>query len=413
VLDNAVLSQVGQRSGRDVPRETGARAIPDRPDLPARPGTHGPAQNAAGAPGGRRGKWLRVLILGLLLVTPLSCGGWYGWHWYNVGRFWIKTDDAYTQADSVTVSAQVGGTIADLFVTDNQRIRRGDVIARIDDRSYHAALDQARADVDMQIKNERSIEAQIGRQQSVIRQMQADIASVRAQLAFAEQQQARYAALSRTGSGTKERAQQADSDLQVQQANLARSEANLLASRRQLDVLTAQREQAAAAIERARAVQEQAEINLGYTTITAPRDGVVGDRAVRVGQLVQPGTRLLTLVPVDEVYVVANYKETQLEFIRKGQTVELAVDGYPHAKIAGRIDSVAPGSGAQFALLPPENATGNFTKIVQRVPVKIVLDPQSPLHDRLRPGLSVVSSVDVKAAERAAPKVAVREEREP
>jgi membrane fusion protein (multidrug efflux system) len=364
---------------------------------PREPGAPPPlAQPDAATPTKGNGKRKRLAVLAALLLAGLSTGGWYGWHWYTVGRFTIETDDAYIQADNVAVSPQVAGYISELLVSDNQPVRKGDVIARIDDRLYRAAVAQARAALDIQVANAHNVEAQIARQGSIIEQMQADVEAVQAQLEFAEQEQSRYAKLMKDGAGTVQKAQETDSALRAKKAALDKSSANLDASHHQLAVLHTQLEQAQAGIEHARAALEQAEINLGYTAIMAPRDGVVGDRTVRVGQLVQPGTRLLTLVPMHDVYVVANYKETQLADMKRGQRVEISVDGYPDAVLHGHVDSLSPGSGAQFALLPPENATGNFTKIVQRVPVKILLDQDEPLVGALRPGLSVISSVDIR-----------------
>ena len=365
-----------------------ARGAPDTPS-PA-------ADAASGAKVPAKSKRKRLAVLAAIFLAGVTAGGWYGWHWYTVGRFLVETDDAYVQADNVTVSPQVAGYISGLLVTDNQPVKKGDVIARIDDRVYRAAEAQARAALDIQVANAHNVDAQIARQGSIIAQMRADVESAQAQLEFAQQEQSRYAKLMKDGAGTVQKAQETDSVLRAKKAALDKTRANLDASQHQLAVLHTQMEQAQAGIEHAQAVLEQARINLGYTAITAPQDGVVGDRTVRVGQLVQPGTRLLTLVPIHDVYVLANYKETQLADVKRGQPVDISVDGYPDAVLHGRVDSLSPGSGAQFALLPPENATGNFTKIVQRVPVKIVLDRNEPLLGSLRPGLSVISSVDVR-----------------
>jgi len=375
----------------------------DRPARPAAPAEHRvPAEDRAKTPGqkepakqaaeqedpatARRRKRRNWLIAGAVGLVALIGAVWYGVHWFTVGRYFVETDDAYTQADAVTLSPQVAGTIAELRVTDNQRVRAGDRIARIDDRTYKAQLDQARADLAAAEANIRNAEAQIELEKAVVEQARAGVNSAEAAQKFAEEEADRYSRLVKTGAGTVQRSQQAQSDLIQGRA----------AEEKKLGVLETTLEQTRAAAERARAAVEQAEINLGYTRLVAPVDGVVGDRSARVGQYVQPGTRLLTLVPMDEVYVVANYKETQLDRMHQGQHVELEVDAYPGTKIRGRVDSLAPGSGAQFALLPPENATGNFTKIVQRVPVKILIDGDDPLKGRLRPGLSVLTSVDVR-----------------
>jgi membrane fusion protein (multidrug efflux system) len=361
-----------------------------------------PSDNEPKQSGRRRKKKIRMAAIGILLLAAISAGGWYGWRWYTVSRFLVETDDAYTQADNIPVSSQVAGYITEVMVADNQHVKRGEVIARIDDRLYRAAVAQARATLDVKTADAHNIGAQIARQASVIAQMKADVDSAKAELQFAAQEQIRYAKLMQTGAGTIQKAQQTSADRRMHEAKLAKFNASLEASRKDLRVLQTREEQAKAAIENAKAALSLAQINLGYATITAPHDGVVGDRTLRVGQLVQPGTRLLTLVPMHDVYVIANYKETQLEYLRRGQRVELSVDGYPDLILQGHVDSLAPGSGAQFALLPPENATGNFTKIVQRVPVKILLDHDDPATETLRPGLSVISAINVRSAKREA-----------
>jgi membrane fusion protein (multidrug efflux system) len=343
-----------------------------------------------------RNKRRRWLIIGAAALLVLIGAAWYGVHWYTVGRYLVSTDDAYTEADNVALSPQVAGTIAELDVTDNQRVRRGELIARLDDRTYRAQIDQARADVAAAVANVDNADAQIALQQAVVVEADAAVGSAQAAATFAEEENERYQRLARTGAGTLQRAQQAVSTLRQQRAALVQAQANLAAEQKKLDVLATQREQAEAARQRAAAALGQAQVNLDYCTIVAPIDGVVGDRSARIGQFVATGTRLLTLVPMQDVYVVANYKETQLARMHEGQPVDISVDAYPGRTIYGRVDSLAPGSGAVFALLPPENATGNFTKIVQRVPVKIVIERADPLKGRLRPGLSVEPTVDTR-----------------
>jgi membrane fusion protein (multidrug efflux system) len=343
-----------------------------------------------------RKKRRRWLIIGAVALLALIGAAWYGVHWYTVARYLVSTDDAYTEADNVTLSPQVAGTIAELYVTDNQRVRRGELIARLDDRTYRAQVDQARADVAAAVANVDNAAAQIALQQAVVVQAQAAVGSAEAAVTFAEEEMDRYGRLARTGAGTLQRAQQAEATLRQQRAALVQAQANLDAEQKKLDVLGTQREQAEAARQRAAAALGQAEVNLDYCAIVAPIDGVVGDRSARIGRFVPSGTRLLTLVPMQDVYVVANYKETQLAGMHEGQPVDISVDAYPGRTIHGRVDSLAPGSGAVFALLPPENATGNFTKIVQRVPVKIVIEGADPLKGRLRPGLSVEPTVDTR-----------------
>lgn len=345
-----------------------------------------------------RGRWRRRLLLGCLLLGLLSAGGWYGRYWWTTGRFLESTDDAYTQADSVAVASRISGQVSEVLVTDNQRVSAGQVLARIDDRDYRAALAQAEADLASASADIGSIDAQIALQQATIAQAQADMTSAQAGLAFAQADYRRYTELARSGTGSVQRAEQADSDIRQKAATVSHAQAALAAANQQSVVLQAQRAKSVATEQRSRAAVDQAKLNLSYTIITAPFDGAVGDRAVRVGQVVQPGTRLLDVVPTGrDIYVVANFKETQLAQLWRGQKADLAVDMFGGKKLLGHVDSLAPGSGSQFALLPPENATGNFTKVVQRVPVKIMLDVTDPaLLAKLRPGVSVIATVDTR-----------------
>ena len=270
------------------------------------------------------------------------------------------------------------------------------MLARIDDRDFRTALDQAHADVAGAEAAVRNLDAQIALQQPVIEQQTADVAAAEANLKFAQEEQARYDGLMKTGSGTIQRAQQTDAALREKTAQLQHGKSGLLAAERKVDVLTTERAKAVAQLDRARAVEAQAALNLSYTQITAPVDGTVGARSLRVGQFVQAGTQLMAVVPLDAVYVVANFKETQLTHVRNGQPVEIRIDSFHGTRLKGHVDSLSPASGLEFALLPPDNATGNFTKIVQRVPVKIVLDDHS-LTGLLRPGMSAEPTVNTKA----------------
>jgi membrane fusion protein (multidrug efflux system) len=270
------------------------------------------------------------------------------------------------------------------------------LLARIDDRDFKTALNQAHADVAASEAAVRNLDAQISLQQPMIEQESADIAAAEANLQFAKEEQARYDGLMKSGSGTIQRAQQTDAALREKIAQLQHGKSGLLAARRRVDVLTTDRAKAVAQLDHARAVEAQMALNLSYTEITAPVDGTVGARALRVGQFVQAGTQLMAVVPLDAVYVVANFKETQLTHVRDGQPVEIEIDSFHGTKLKGHVDSLSPASGLEFALLPPDNATGNFTKIVQRVPVKIVLDDHN-LNGLLRPGMSAEPTVDTKA----------------
>ena len=331
-----------------------------------------------------------ALTLGIAAVADL------GYDYLTTGRYLESTDDAYVKADSTIISPKVSGYIAQVLVGDNQPVKAGQLLARIDDRDFKAALDQAHADVAASEAAVRNLEAQIALQQPIIEQGTADVAAAEANLQFAQEEQVRYDGLMKTGSGTIQRAQQTDAALREKIAQLQHGKSGLLAAQRKVDVLTTERAKAVAQLDRARAVEAQAALNLSYTKITAPVEGTVGARSLRVGQFVQAGTQLMAVVPLDGVYVVANFKETQLTHVRNGQPVEIQIDSFHGTKLRGHVDSLSPASGLEFALLPPDNATGNFTKIVQRVPVKIVLDDHT-LTGLLRPGMSAEPTVDTKA----------------
>ena len=287
-----------------------------------------------------------------------------------------------------------------MLVGDNEHVKAGQVLARIDDRDFQVALDQAKADVAAAEAAIASKQAQLDVQQAVIDAAKATIEVDKATATFAAQENKRYTDLAATGYGSVQNAQQAQSRIAGAQAAIARDTANLASALKQVDLLKAEIAQANAALARAQAVQRQAELNLGYTTIIAPIDGVVGNRTLRVGQFVQAGTQLMSVVPVDGAYVVANFKETQLTDVHQGQAVDIEVDMFPGQVVHGHVDSIAPASGQEFALLPPDNATGNFTKVVQRIPVKIVLDGDDNALIELRPGMSVIPTIETRSQAR-------------
>ncbi len=372
-----------------------ARQEPPAP--PSRPASSGQPISAGPTPP-RRGKKSRVILLGLAVIV-LSAAGFYGWQWWTVGRFLETTDNAYLQADKVSVAPRIAGYVVEVLVGDNQPVKAGEVIARLDDREYQVALKQAQAEVQKDKADLRGIAAAIGQQQAQIEQTEAEVENTEAALTFSAQELARYQSLLQSGSGTVQRQQQADADLRQHRAAYNKSKASFAAAQQQIDSLKAQEAGSRANLEGAEAKLEQAQLNLTYTTIVAPVDGVVGDRSLRPGQFVLAGTNLLTLVPMGrDIYLMANFKESQVGKMTAGQSVTFTVDAFGSHKFTGCVASLAPGTGAQFALLPPENATGNFTKVVQRVPVKIVFDVTDPLTGRLRPGLSVQATVHTRDA---------------
>ncbi len=331
------------------------------------------------------------LVFGLALLTA---AGLYGWHWWTAGRFLETTDDAYLQADKVTVAPRISGYVSEVLVSDNQPVKAGDVIARLDDREYQILLRQAQADVEKNKAQLKGVAAAIVQQMAQVEEARADVANTEAAQVFSSQEFTRYQALMQSGSGSVQRQQQAELEFRQRRAANNKARAALDSAMKQVDSLKALDASARASVEGAKAKLEQAQLNLSYTTITAPIDGVVGDRSLRIGQFVSPGTGLLTLVPMGrDIYLVANFKETQVGEMAEGQAASFTVDAFGSHEFKGRVASFAPGTGAQFALLPPENATGNFTKVAQRVPVRITLDPSEPLLGRLRPGLSVEVTV--------------------
>lgn len=343
----------------------------------------------------------KLLLIGAAVIV-VGLGAKVGWHYWTVGRFQESTDDAYVKADSTIVAPKVSGYVREVLVADNQPVRANQPLAKIDDRDYVVALEQAKADVAAAQADIENIVASLDQQQAAIAQAQSTVSVDQASLKFAQQDNERYGALATQGAGSVQNAQQAVSKLDIAKATLQRDEGAVVSAQKQVGVLQAQLAKMNAALARDKAVQDQAELNLGYTTIVSPVDGVVGNRTLRVGQYVQSGTQLMAVVPVDDVYVIANFKETQLTDVKKGQPVDIAVDTFPGVALTGRVDSIAPASGQEFALLPPDNATGNFTKIVQRIPVKVVLDNDSKLTGLLRPGMSVTPTINLKDSDGAA-----------
>jgi len=371
-----------------------AETAPNR--LPA-PDSASPAAFPQAQPS-RKDRIRRTLIAGAAAAL-LATASWYGWDYWTVGRFLVSTDDAYVKADNTTIAPKVSGYLNQVLAGDNEHVKAGQVLARIDDRDFKVALDQAKADVAAADASVASKHAQLDVQQAVIDAAKATLDVDQAARVFTAQENKRYSDLAATGYGSVQNAQNAQARDNTAVAAIERDKANLASAQKQVELLKAELAQAVATDARAKALQRQAELNLSYTTITAPIDGVVGNRTLRVGQFVQAGTQLMSLVPSNGAYVIANFKETQLGQVRAGQAVDIEVDMFPGKAVHGHVDSLAPASGQEFALLPPDNATGNFTKVVQRIPVKIVLDNADA---DLRPGMSVIPSIQTRAATKAA-----------
>ncbi|OBY49069.1 HlyD family secretion protein [Pseudomonas sp. AU12215] len=343
-----------------------------------------------------RPKSRKALKLAVAAAAILGAGAYAG-HWWLDGRFLEKTDDAYVGGDVTVISPRVAGYIAELKVSDNQLVHAGDLLARIDDRDYRAALAKADGAVHAEEAALTNVDAQASLQDALIRQSQAEIDAAAAEEVRTRDDQHRYATLVRTNAVSVEAAQRADASFKSARANSDKARASLLAARRQLDVIQSQRQQAQAALEQAIAARDLARLNLSYTELRAPVDGYIGNRRARIGSYVAAGTQLLAVVPAQGLWVDANFKEDQLARMQPGQAVAIEADILPGKVFHGHLDSLAPATGAQFSILPPENATGNFTKIVQRVPVRVHLDDADGRLGNLRPGLSVLVEVDTRA----------------
>ena len=328
--------------------------------------------------------------VGLILFIFVTGAGYLYW---DSARHFATTDDAFVAARQFSIAPKVSGFIMAVPVSDNQHVEAGGVIARLDDRDYQVALEQGEAQVAAAQASIQNIDAQITVQYAQISANEAQRDQAQAALVFAQQEAARYQDLAQKGAGSIQNAQRVTSQLHQQQAALESAQATLKLAQRQIEALVAQRKSAVASLAQAKAQRDQAQLNVSYTTVTAAQAGRVVQLSAAIGQFVQPGTALVMFVP-DQVWVTANFKENQLDRMRPGQPATLAIDAYPERAIRGHVDSVQPGSGTAFSLLPAQNATGNYVKIVQRVPVKIVMD-DPPTDVALGPGMSVVPTVRI------------------
>jgi membrane fusion protein (multidrug efflux system) len=330
----------------------------------------------------------RSLVISAVLIALAAAGIYF----YLPGLWQVSTDDAYVNAHVVSIVPKVAAYVSKLHVNDNSKVARDDLLLELDPRDFQVAVDIAKADLKSAEANAGNIEAQLTEQKSIIAGGEPTVEGDQAVLDFAQQQLDRYRSLANTGSGTVERLQQAESDVGQHRATLEHDRDALEAERAHRGVLETQLLQAKAAIERQQAALEQAVLNLSYTDIRSTDAGSVANKTVEVGNYVQPGQVLFSVVP-DELYITANFKETQLTDVRPGQRVTIRVDAFPGLRLRARVDSVQRGTGSQFALLPPENATGNFVKVVQRVPVKITFDDPGRALRWISPGMSVEAKI--------------------
>ena len=348
----------------------------------------------------------RVLLLSGAVLLVLAAV-WFA-RWWTVGRFIEKTDDAYLQADSVTIAPKVSGYVGEVLVEDNQTVTAGQPLIKLDSRQYQAMLEQASAAISARKADIERGQAELLQQKANILQAKAQVTGARAVLSHAIDQVKRYEPLVASGAESGEHLADLRNAQSQANATLEAYLAAVTSAERQPATTQAQIDQARAQLEAAQASVRQAQLDVGDTVVRSTLAGRVGDRTVRVGQFVQPGTRLMTIVPVQDVYLTANYKETQIGLMRAGQPATVHVDALPGQDLEGTVVSISPGTGAQFALLPPQNATGNFTKIVQRVPVRIRLKLTQAVRDVLIPGLSVTVHVDTRGGRDSVAKVADR-----
>ncbi|MGJ4952441.1 HlyD family secretion protein [Bradyrhizobium sp. HKCCYLS20291] len=359
--------------------DTASRAAPAPPPASATP------------PGiwARLGIPLLAVIVALVFVA-LATTRWNAWTGNAATQ---TTNDAYVRADLTQLSSRVAGEVLQVAVSDFQRVKAGDLLIEIDPADYAAQVSQAEANVAAAQAALDNLSNQVELQYATIAQAEAQQVSAGAAEVQARQEEERQQSLSQSEAGTKQRLEQATAAYAKAQADVRASRAVIAAQRHQLEVLTGTKKQRGADLAGAKAALAAARLKLGYTKITAPFDGVVGQRQVQTGDYVNVGSSLIAVVPLPQVFVIANYKETQLTHVAPGQPVDLTVDSFPGERLHGRVERIAPASGSQFALLPPDNATGNFTKVVQRIPVRIALDGNQPLLTRLLPGMSVVTHI--------------------
>jgi membrane fusion protein (multidrug efflux system) len=329
-------------------------------------------------------------------VVLLAAAGYFGTHYILVGRYQVSTDDAYVRAHTTTLAAKVPGYVSEILVADNQRVRAGDVIARIDKGDFVLAANAAREKTASQQATIERIGRQVIAQQAVVAQAKAQLASAQAGATRAQSELERQQALASKDFASKQALEAALANRDQSVASVANAEAAIAAAEANVEVLKAQQTEAARGLEELRTALAKAERDLAFADIKAPVDGVIGNRAMQTGDYVQTGQRLASLVPLDGVYIDANFKETQLARLQPGQKVAISVDALPDHDVAGYVESISPASGAVFSLLPPDNATGNFTKIVQRVPVRIRVPAEVARQGALRAGMSVVVSVDTR-----------------
>jgi len=340
----------------------------------------------------------RVLTAGIVVMLAVGAG-FYGYDWLASGRFIESTNDAYVGGEVTIVAPKVAGFVARVAVTDNQAVHAGDLLVKLDDRDYRAALTRAEAAVNAAQAAIANYDATRSLQESLIKQAEADVIASDAEVERSRQDQDRYHKLAVIGGVSTQSVQKADADYKEAVASESKAGATVTAAQRQLSVIGSEKRAAEAVLGQAVADRDIAKLNLSYTELRAPIDGTVANRSARAGAYATIGSELLSIVPARGLWVDANFKESQIADLHPGERVSVTADALPGETVHGRVVSIAPATGAQFSVLPPENATGNFTKIVQRVPVRILLEGDASQLGRLRPGLSVTADVDTRPGE--------------
>ncbi|OJT98961.1 MAG: hemolysin D [Rhizobium sp. 63-7] len=344
----------------------------------------------------------RSFLLPVLVLAALGAAGWYGYNWWIDGRFMVSTDDAYIEGDIAMISPKVSGYVESVQVVANQAVKAGDPLVTLDTGDYTIAVEQANAQIVTEQLSLQRIDAQIVGAEAAQKQAEAQLGALQAALRGAEINQKRASDLQQKDVGTIASLDNAQVALDQAKANLAAGDAAVASAKANIILLQAQRKEAESTIRSSELTRDKAERDLSFTTLRAPYDGIIGNVSVQTGDLVSPGQRLAALVPVKELYIEANFKETQIGHLKTGEKVRVHVDAFDDEAIEGVVQSIAPASGSVFSMLPPENATGNFTKVIQRVPVRIALPKDVLDSGRLRAGLSVVVDVDTRTAPGAA-----------
>ncbi|MER8663072.1 HlyD family secretion protein [Mesorhizobium sp. M1148] len=369
----------------------------EAPEAPIKPAAEVLAEVPA-----KKKRSARSFMLPIVGLALLSAGAWYGYDYWTDGRFLISTDDAYVQADMSFVSPKISGYVDQVKVSENQQVKAGDPLLTIDDGDYRIAVAQAEAQIATLAKTLDRIDAQTKAAHASLQQAQAQKVADQAAADNAARAQQRAAQLVKTHVGTQAQLDDAQTALDQANAALVGADAQIAAAQANIGVFEAQRAESASTLASLRLNRDTAARDLSFTVLKAPYDGVVGNRSVEQGDLVSPGQKLAVVVPLDKLYIVANFKETQLAKLVPGEKVRVSVDATDGHDFEGTVSSLAPASGAVFSLLPPENATGNFTKVVQRIPVRIDVPADVLKAGRLRAGLSVVVAVDSRTAPAAA-----------